>query len=38
MEIIHFNVGGTYYDVAKETLLKFNDTMLAKVIVEKQIK
>jgi hypothetical protein len=38
MEIIHFNVGGMHYDVAKETLLKFNDTMLAKLIVEKQIK
>jgi hypothetical protein len=34
-EIIHFNVGGTLYDVAKGTLLKFENTMLATLVLDK---
>jgi hypothetical protein len=34
-EIIHFNVGGTLYDVARETLLKFENTMLATLVSDK---
>lgn len=30
-----FNVGGTLYDVAKTTILKFEDTMLAKLVSDK---
>jgi hypothetical protein len=30
-----FNVGGTLYDVAKDTILKFEDTMLAKLVSDR---
>jgi hypothetical protein len=34
-EILHFDVGGTPYNVAKDTLLKSKDTVLAKLVSEK---
>jgi hypothetical protein len=34
-EIIHFNVGGSLYDVARNTLLKFEDTMLANLVSDR---
>jgi hypothetical protein len=33
--IIHLNVGGTRYDVAEDTLMKHEDTMLAKMVSER---
>lgn len=34
-KIVHFNVGGMRYDVAEDTLMKYEDTMLAKMVSEK---
>lgn len=34
-EIVHFNVGGTLYDVARDTLLSATNTMLAKMVSDK---
>jgi hypothetical protein len=34
-EIIHFNVGGSLYDVARNTLLKFENTMLANLVSDR---
>jgi hypothetical protein len=34
-KIIHLNVGGTRYDIAEETLLNHEDTMLAKLVSSK---
>jgi hypothetical protein len=31
-KIIQFNVGGMRYDIAEETLLNHEDTMLAKLV------
>jgi hypothetical protein len=35
IEVVHFNVGGTLYDVARDTLLKAPDTFLAKLVSDK---
>lgn len=34
-EIVYFNVGGTQYNVARDTLLLYSNTMLAKMVSEK---
>jgi hypothetical protein len=34
-KIVHFVVGGTPYNVARDTLLKVKDTVLAKMVSEK---
>lgn len=36
-DIVHLNVGGVQYCVAKSTVMKFEDTMLANLISEKWI-
>jgi hypothetical protein len=36
-DIVHLNVGGVQYCVAKSTVMKFKDTMLANLISEKWI-
>lgn len=34
-KIIELNVGGMRYDVAEDTLMKYEDTMLAKMVADK---
>jgi hypothetical protein len=34
-KIVQFDVGGVHYNVAEDTLMKYEGTMLAKMVAEK---